>query len=76
MPRHRPTSATLRLVQALIDANKMFDLVVVPNGDHDTGRTNGPVEYCRRRQYDFFVRHLLGAEPPDWNLVLAGPIPQ
>jgi hypothetical protein len=30
----------------------------------------GPVEYGSRRQYDFFVRHLQGVEPPDWNRTL------
>ncbi len=60
-------ASTMQVVSALIKANKMFDLLVIPGGEHGAGRTNGPVEYGSRKQYDFFVRHLLQAQPPDWN---------
>jgi len=52
-------ASTMQLVNALIKADKDFDLVVVP------GRGNGASEndYGRRRRADFFVRHLLGVEP-------------
>ncbi len=63
-------ASTMQVVNALIKANKMFDLLVVPGGGHGAGRTNGPVEYGQRRQYDFFVRHLQGAATPDWNRTL------
>ncbi|HEY6616464.1 MAG TPA: prolyl oligopeptidase family serine peptidase, partial [Vicinamibacterales bacterium] len=63
-------ASTMQVVNALIKANKMFDLLVVPGGEHGAGRTNGPVEYGQRRQYDFFVRHLQGAGTPDWNRTL------
>jgi dipeptidyl aminopeptidase/acylaminoacyl peptidase len=63
-------ASTMQVAAALIKANKMFDLLVIPGGEHGAGRTTGPVEYGFRRQYDFFVRHLLGVEPPDWNKTL------
>jgi dipeptidyl aminopeptidase/acylaminoacyl peptidase len=51
---------TQQLVHALIDANKDFDLLYVPNADHDLG--NHP--YFIRRRWDYFVTHLLGETPP------------
>jgi len=46
---------------------RCFDLLVIPGEGHGAGRTTGPVDYGSRRQYDFFVRNLLGIEPPDMN---------
>ena len=43
-------ASTMQVVNALIKANKMFDLLVIPGGGHGAGRTNGPVEYGTRRQ--------------------------
>jgi len=63
-------ASTMQVVNALIKARKMFDLLVVPNEGHGAGRTTGPVDYAQRRQYDFFVRHLQGVATPDWNRVL------
>jgi dipeptidyl aminopeptidase/acylaminoacyl peptidase len=60
-------ASTMQVVDALIRADKMFDLLVIPGGGHGAGRTSRPVTYGSRKQYDFFVRHLLGDEPPDWN---------
>jgi dipeptidyl-peptidase-4 len=56
-----PPSNTLLLVDALIAADKDFDLIVFPNRPHGFG--NEP--YMTRRRWDYFVRHLLGAEPPE-----------
>jgi len=67
-------ASTLQVVKALIKANKMFDLLVVPSEGHGAGRTTGPITYCLKKQYDFFVRHLRGEEPPDWNKE-AAPLP-
>ncbi len=58
-----PAESTLRLADALIKAGKDFDLVVVPGAGHGMGG-----EYGTRRMHDFFVRHLLGTEPPDRNV--------
>jgi dipeptidyl aminopeptidase/acylaminoacyl peptidase len=67
MDTNVPPESTLRLADALIRAGKDFDLVVVPNADHGMGGA-----YGLRRMQDFFVRHLLGAEPPDRNAADAG----
>ena len=55
-----PPSNTMLVVNALIEANKDFDLIMMPNRGHGFG--NEP--YMMRRRWDYFVRHLLGAEPP------------
>lgn len=55
-----PPSNTMLVVDALIAANKDFDLLLLPNRRHGFG--NEP--YMMRRRWDYFVRHLLGAEPP------------
>jgi dipeptidyl aminopeptidase/acylaminoacyl peptidase len=52
-------SSTMQVVNALIKADKDFDLLVVPGGGH--GIAESP--YGHRRRCDFFVRHLLGVEP-------------
>ena len=54
-------SSTLKLVQALIEANKDFDLLILPNQGHSLGSHR----YLIRRRWDFFVRHLLQVEPPE-----------
>jgi dipeptidyl aminopeptidase/acylaminoacyl peptidase len=53
-------SSTMQVVNALIKANKTFDLLVLPGQGHTMG---GP--YGLREMYDFFAHHLLGVEPPD-----------
>ena len=55
-----PQNNTLVLVDSLIAANKDFDLILFPNRAHGFG--NEP--YMMRRRWDYFVEHLLGAEPP------------
>jgi len=55
-------SSTMQVVNALIKANKNFDLLVIPGGGHGMGG-----EYGQRKMFDFFVRHLHGVEPPNWN---------
>jgi len=57
-----PPESTLRLTDALIKAGKDFDLLVIPGSEHTDGGA-----YGERRRRDFFVRHLLGVEPPDRN---------
>jgi dipeptidyl aminopeptidase/acylaminoacyl peptidase len=56
-------SSSYQVVNALIQANKYFDLLVVPNGAHGAGG-----QYAVRKRNDFFVQHLLGVQPPNWNL--------
>lgn len=52
-------ASTYQVVDALIAADKDFQLVVIPNAGH--GVAGHP--YGRRMMRDFFVRHLLGVEP-------------
>ncbi len=56
-----PMYNTLLVVNELIAANKDFDLILFPNRSHGFG--NEP--YMMRRRWDYFVKHLLGAEPPE-----------
>lgn len=53
-------NTTLQLIDALISANKDFDLIVLPNRGHGYANES----YKLRRTWDFFVRHLHGMEPP------------
>jgi len=58
-------SSTMQMVNALIKANKNFELVVIPGSNHTMGG-----EYGEHKRYDFFVRYLLNVTPPNWNLIL------
>lgn len=60
MDNNVPPNNTLLVVNELIKANKDFDLIMLPNRTHGFG--NEP--YMVRRRWDYFVRWLLGAEPP------------
>ncbi|HLR76098.1 MAG TPA: prolyl oligopeptidase family serine peptidase, partial [Balneolaceae bacterium] len=61
MDSNVPPQNTLLVVQALVEANKDFDLIVYPNARHGYGRN---YYYQMRRRWDYFVRHLAGKEPP------------
>jgi dipeptidyl aminopeptidase/acylaminoacyl peptidase len=61
MDANVPPYNTLLVVDALIKANKDFDLLMLPNQGHGYGDA---ANYMTRRRWDYFVRHLLGAEPP------------
>ena len=54
-------SQTLQLADALIRANKDFELLIVPNAGHGTLLLS---RYALRRSWDFLVRNLMHAEPP------------
>ena len=59
-------SSTMQVVNALIKAGKHFDFLLVPGAEH--GARGGALgDYTDRKRDDFFVRHLLGVTPPDWN---------
>jgi dipeptidyl aminopeptidase/acylaminoacyl peptidase len=60
-------SSTLQVANALIEANKEFDFLMIPGGSHGAGRSAEHPEYGQRKRFDYFVRHLLGQDPPDWN---------
>ncbi len=55
-------ASTMQVVNALIKADKVFDLLVIPGANHGPGGS-----YGEKKRNDFFVHHLLGVEPPDWN---------
>jgi len=57
-------SSTMQVVNQLIKHNKDFDLLVVPGMDHGSGGAYGD-----HKRYDYFVRHLLGINPPSWTAV-------
>ncbi len=53
-----PPESTLRLADALIRADKDFEMLVMPGVGHSDGGA-----YGQRRMRDFFQRHLQGIEP-------------
>jgi dipeptidyl-peptidase 4 len=56
-----PPNNTLLVVDALIKANKDFDLLMIPNVPHSYGAAT---PYMTRRRWDYFVRYLAGDIPP------------
>ena len=61
MDNNVPPYNTMLVVDALTKANKDYDLVIFPNAGHGFG-TDSP--YMMRRRWDYFVKNLLGKEPP------------
>ncbi|MFT3883132.1 MAG: prolyl oligopeptidase family serine peptidase [Gemmatales bacterium] len=59
LDRNVDPASTMQVVNALIKANKDFDMLVIPGGGHGVAET----PYGARRRQDYFVRHLLGVEP-------------
>jgi len=59
LDRNVDPASTMQVVDALIKADKDFDMLVVPGSGHGVGEK----PYASRRRMDFFVRHLLGVEP-------------
>jgi predicted peptidase len=68
-----PPQNTLLVVEALEKANKDYDLVIFPNSAHGYG---GNSPYMMRRRWDYFVKNLLGAEPPKEYQLKAKPDPR
>ncbi len=68
-----PPVNTMLVVDALIKANKDFDLIMIPNVRHGYGQASF---YMMRRRWDYFVRHLLGAEPPKEYVLTPKPDPR
>ena len=56
-----PPDNTMLVVDALVKANKSFDLVMLPNLPHGYGQAS---LYMMRRRWDYFVTNLQGATPP------------
>lgn len=55
------STATLQMVDALTKANKPYDLMYLPNQDHNFFRTDA---YYTQRMWDYLVEHLQGQAPP------------
>lgn len=56
-----PPANTLLVVDALIKANKDFDLLMIPNVHHGYAEAS---QYMTRRRWDYFIRYLAGNTPP------------
>jgi dipeptidyl aminopeptidase/acylaminoacyl peptidase len=66
MDNNVPMNNTLLVVDALIKANKDFDLLLIPNVAHAYGEAD---LYMTRRRWDYFVRYLAGNVPPhEYNM--------
>ncbi len=61
MDNNVPPYNTLLVAEALIKANKDFDLLMLPNQPHGYGDMSN---YMMRRRWDYFVKWLAGGEPP------------
>jgi dipeptidyl aminopeptidase/acylaminoacyl peptidase len=70
MDNNVPPENTLLVAEALEKANKSFDLIIFPNSPHGYGQYSN---YMMRRRWDYFVKNLLGVEPPlDYQIKPAG----
>ncbi len=61
MDNNVPPYNTYLVADALIKANKDFDMLIIPNAGHGFGPAGN---YVMVQRWNYFVRHLLGAEPP------------
>jgi dipeptidyl aminopeptidase/acylaminoacyl peptidase len=59
LDRNVDPASTMQVANALVKADKDFDLLVIPGAGHGSAETS----YGKRRRADYFVRHLLGVEP-------------
>ncbi len=55
-------STTMQFANALIKANKNFELVTIPGMGHSSGG-----DFGERKRKDFFVKHLMDVDPPSWE---------
>jgi dipeptidyl aminopeptidase/acylaminoacyl peptidase len=55
-------ASTMQVVNALINAKKDFELVVLPGTNHTLGGT-----YGEQKRRDFFVKTFYNQATPDWN---------
>ena len=62
MDNNVPPSNTMLVVEALIKANKDFDMILFPNKRHGYGNMTN---YMTRKRWDYFVTHLLNAKPAE-----------
>ncbi|HSU24669.1 MAG TPA: prolyl oligopeptidase family serine peptidase, partial [Pyrinomonadaceae bacterium] len=72
MDTNVPPYQTMLIADALIKANKDFDLLMIPNSNHGYGAASN---YMMRRRWDYFVKWLLNADPPTGVDLSAPPRP-
>ena len=59
MDRNVDPASTMQVVNALVKADRDFDMLIIPGAGHGAAGS----AYGKRRQKDYFVRNLLGVEP-------------
>lgn len=64
MDSNVPPTNTLLMAEALIKADKDFDMLMIPNVNHGFGYA---YSYFMNRRWDYFVEHLKGITPPDFH---------
>lgn len=62
-------ASTMQVVNALVKSGKDFELVVLPGVNHTMGEAFG-----EHKRFDFFVKNLMGVNPPAWNKVKTTPL--
>jgi dienelactone hydrolase len=70
MDNNVPPYNTYLVADALIKANKEFDMLILPNAGHGFGQAGN---YIMVQRWNYFVRHLLDAEPPRDYVIPAAP---
>ena len=61
MDNNVPPYNTYLVADALIKANKEFDMLIIPNAGHGFGAASN---YVMVQRWNYFVKHLLDADPP------------
>ncbi|WP_303925533.1 S9 family peptidase [Draconibacterium sediminis] len=68
-----PPYNTYLVVDALIKANKDFDMIILPNARHGYGADS---YYIMRRRWDYFITNLMNAVPPKEYEIKIDPDPR
>jgi dipeptidyl-peptidase-4 len=68
MDENVPPSSILQFIDGLVAADKDFDMLFLPGRNHQFAEEG----YVVRRKWDYFVRHLLGVEPPEYRITTTG----
>ncbi|WP_113654701.1 S9 family peptidase [Pedobacter namyangjuensis] len=64
-------ASTMQVINKLVKANKNFDFLFVPGMGHSLGG-----DYGERKRRDFFVKHLIGVDPPEWTWKTSVAVPK
>lgn len=55
-------ASSMKVADALIKAGKNFEMIIIPGAHHTMGE-----DFGEHKRYDFFVKHLLEKDPPQWS---------